>query len=60
MDNNFTTYVGKFPCKKCGIEVKSLRYWAKDGSVTWMCLEKHLSKVNLVPPKKKKSDFKNE
>jgi hypothetical protein len=60
MAKDFTVYPGKFPCKKCGVEVTSLRYWAESGDATWMCSEKHISKVNLIPPKKKKADFVNE
>jgi hypothetical protein len=40
--------------QKCGVEVTSLRYWGESGDATWMCPDKHISKVNLLPPKKKK------
>ena len=60
MDRSFTVYAGKFLCKQCGVEVTSLRYWPEGGNVTWMCSQKHISKVVMIPPKKKKSDFNNE
>ena len=60
MSKEFTIYPGKFPCKTCQEEVKSLRLWIEKGEVTWMCSKKHLSSVILIPQKKKKKDFKNE
>ena len=27
------------------------------GDTTWMCSNKHLSKVSLIPEKKKKADY---
>jgi hypothetical protein len=58
LDKPFSVYPGKWPCKKCGIEVTLLRYWPETGDATWMCLDKHISKVNLLPPRKRKKDFK--
>jgi hypothetical protein len=40
--------------------VTSLRYWIEAGDATWMCSKKHISKVGLIPQKKKKKDFINE
>lgn len=60
MAKDFTVYSGKFSCKKCGEEVKSLRLWIDSGDVTWMCESKHVSKVNLIPQKKTKADFQHE
>lgn len=57
---DFTVYFGKFPCKDCHEEVKSLRLWTVKGEATWMCSKKHLSKVDLIPQKKKKKDFDND
>lgn len=59
-EKDFKVFEGKFPCKKCGEEVLSLRLWIFSGDATWMCSKKHVSKVNLIPPKKKKKDFINE
>ena len=60
MAKDFSVYPGKFPCKKCGDEVKSLRLWIDSGDATWMCESKHVSKVNLIPEKKRKADFQDE
>lgn len=55
---NYTIYEGKFVCHTCKIEVKTLRLYAETKEMTWMCKDKHLSKVNLG--KRKKSDFDGE
>ena len=60
VDSKFTIYPGQFPCKKCGEEVISMRLWIETGDATWMCSKKHLSKLQLIPQKKKKKDFINE
>jgi hypothetical protein len=60
MNKVFTVYNGKFLCKECGIQVTSLRYFPEVGDVTWMCPQKHISRVSLIPPKKKKKDFQDE
>jgi len=57
---DFKIFAGKFPCKKCSEEVLSLRLWPESGDTTWMCSNKHISKVSLMPQKKKKADFKSE
>jgi len=59
-EQNFSTYEGKWPCKVCQEIVKILRYWRETGDATWMCSQKHISKVNLIPPKKRKKDFVDE
>jgi len=59
-DSNFIVFPGKFPCKKCNEEVLSLRLWRETGDATWMCSKKHISKVGLLPKKKKKKDFADE
>jgi hypothetical protein len=60
MAKEFKIFSGKFLCKKCGEEVKSLRLWIESGDATWMCESKHVSKVGLIPDKKKKADFFDE
>ena len=60
MAKEFKVFPGKFPCKKCVEEVKSLRLCIESGDATWMCELKHVSKVSLMPDKKKKADFTNE
>lgn len=52
MSDKFKVYSGKFPCKKCNQEVTSLRLWLDSGDLTWMCEDKHLSKVPLILTKK--------
>ena len=59
-ERDFSIYDGKFPCKKCNEEVFSLRLWSASGDATWMCSQKHISKVSLMPPKKRKKDYINE
>ena len=59
-DKEFKVFDGKFLCKKCQEEVLSLRLWIESGDATWMCTKKHVSKVSLMPQKKKKADFTNE
>ena len=56
-EKEFKVFEGKFPCKKCQEEVTSLRLWVGSGDATWMCSKKHVSKVELMPQKKKKADF---
>lgn len=57
---DFTVFHGKFLCKQCNKEVLSARLWSASGDVSWMCSDKHLSKVSLIPQKKKKKDFVDE
>jgi len=59
-EKDFKVFPGKFPCKKCGEEVLSLRLWLDSGDATWMCSKKHVSKVGLIPVKKKRKDFSHE
>lgn len=55
---SFTVYHGTFLCHTCKAEVKTLRLYAETKEMTWMCKDKHLSKVNLG--KRKKRDFDGE
>jgi hypothetical protein len=55
---SYTVYHGKFICHECKAEVTSLRLYAETKEMTWMCREKHLSKVYLG--KRKKKDFDGE
>jgi hypothetical protein len=45
-------------CQHCKEEVTSLRLYAEIKEMTWMCKDKHLSKVSLG--KRKKKDFDGE
>ena len=51
---------GVFPCHTCKQEVKSLRMYPETKEITWMCTEKHLSKVDLNQQKKTKKDYERE
>jgi hypothetical protein len=52
MSEKFKIFSGKFICKKCNEEVNSLRLWLDSADVTWMCSQKHISKVPLILTKK--------
>ena len=52
MSEKFKIFPGKFICKKCNEEVNSLRLWLDSADVTWMCSQKHISKVPLILTKK--------
>ena len=55
---SYTVYHGKFPCHQCRQEVTSLRLYAETKEATWMCKDKHISKVSFG--KKKKKDYERE
>ena len=55
---SYTVYHGKFLCHECKAEVTSLRLYAETKEATWMCKEKHLSKVSFN--KRRKRDFERE
>ena len=56
----FSVYPGMFPCKTCEEPVKTMRVWKENGEASWMCSKKHISKVQLIPQKKTKKDYKSE
>ena len=51
----YTVYSGKFICHICKTEVLTLRLYPDTKEITWMCKDRHMSKVGLG--KKKKKDF---
>jgi hypothetical protein len=55
---SYTVYKGKFLCQTCKLEVNTLRMYAETKEVTWMCKDKHLSKVSFA--RKKKADYERE
>ena len=59
-DNKFDVLRGKFICQECKVDVLTARFWKGTGEVSWMCESKHLSKVGLIPQKKKKKDYERE
>lgn len=56
--SNYTNYPGKWICHTCKEEVSNLRLYAERLEATWMCKDKHLSKVSFA--KKKKRDYERE
>lgn len=50
----YTIYHGTFICHTCKAEVKSLRLYASDKEMTWMCQDKHVSVVKLNTKKSRK------
>lgn len=55
----YNVYHGKFKCHECGREVSSLRSYPDTKELTWMCSEKHMTKVSLNT-KKTKKDYERE
>ena len=55
---NYTIYPGTFLCQECKKEVKTLRLYARTQEATWMCKDKHISKVSFAT--KRKKDFERE
>ena len=47
MTERYSIYEGKFPCKTCKKEVKTIRVYMATGISTWMCPDKHLSESQL-------------
>ena len=52
MSEKFKIFPGKFVCKKCNEEVNVLRLWLETADVTWMCSQKHISRVPLILTRK--------
>jgi hypothetical protein len=59
-EEKFFSFQGKFICQKCKKDVTAARFWQESGDATWMCSNKHISRVELTPKKKKKKDFGDE
>jgi len=60
MSNRYEVHPGKFPCHTCKEVVKSLRHYIEAKELTWVCSQKHLTKVSLDVKKKKKKDYERE
>jgi hypothetical protein len=56
----YNVYNGQFKCQQCGAEVSSLRSYPELKELTWMCEDKHVSRVNLNITKKTKKDYERE
>lgn len=50
---------GQFVCHTCKEEVPTVRWYSSLKELTWMCKQKHLSKVSFNT-KKKKEDYERE
>jgi hypothetical protein len=50
----YTVVYGDFPCHTCKEVVKSLRQYIEEKELTWVCSQKHMSRVSLDVRKKKK------
>lgn len=59
-NQDFMSFTGEFICKTCKEVSKSARFWYSTSEVSWICKDKHISKVGLKAEKKKKRDFVNE
>lgn len=57
--SKYTVVPGSFPCHTCKVVVTSLRHYTDDSELTWMCKDKHVSRVSLVT-KKSKKDYERE
>lgn len=51
-NEKFKVFPGDFICQTCKEEVKSLRLWKETATLTWMCSQKHISKVPIILTKK--------
>jgi len=56
----YNVYGGVFKCQVCHATVSSLRHYVEDKELTWMCSEKHVSRVNLDMKKNRKKKKNNE
>jgi len=45
--SRYSKYSGKFFCQSCKDVVAEARFYSSSYELTWMCKDKHLSKVNL-------------
>jgi hypothetical protein len=43
----YSLFPGTFFCHECKGEVNEARFYFQSFDLTWMCSDKHLSKVNL-------------
>lgn len=59
MADRYTVYQGKFICHECKETVHSMRSYAANKELTWLCSKRHLTKVSLQT-KKSKRDYERE
>lgn len=53
----YNIYNGVFKCQECGMQVLSLRLYSELKELTWMCENKHVSKVDLNVRKRSKKNY---
>jgi len=60
--DKYSIFEGRFPCKTCKKEVKTIRIYKATGMASWMCQDRHLSEVELfkVGYKKKRTNEREE
>lgn len=54
----YSVYAGEFLCQVCKAPVQTIRSYPDTKELTWMCSQKHLSKVEFL--KKSKKDYERE
>lgn len=52
----YSVYNGTFPCHECKVPSHSVRFYADSKDLTWMCSNKHVTRVSLQT-KKTKRDY---
>ncbi len=52
--SKYTVYSGKFLCHTCKDLVTSLRSYPETKELTWMCKDKHMTRVDLNTKRSKK------
>jgi hypothetical protein len=61
MSNKFTIYEGRWICKTCKEDVRTMRFYKDTGKGSWMCKNKHLTEVQVCQVGyKKKRDYERE
>lgn len=52
--SKYTVYNGKFLCHTCKEPVTSLRSYPETKELTWMCKQKHMTRIDLNTKRSKK------
>ena len=50
--DKFRTFEGTFPCHTCKEDALSVRLWLDTANLTWMCSQKHITRVPLIVTKR--------
>lgn len=54
MADRYTVYPGSFVCHTCKSITHSMRHYFLTKEITWVCKEKHMSKVSLETRKSRR------